>query len=159
MRVFFKVGCLHHFSFTLATQHFGLFLQRFTMQNATPDQIPDSESQDIVQVLQDNDACEFDNRSKFEVQIKGNLRLNVHFWRGIGASSFSLSVIEEGYRFTFFRFPEPAALKNNRSALAHAEFVQSALEVLCKYGRNIRCVPFCRKPPFLYLCRPTVKRG
>ena len=26
MRVFFMVGCLRHFSFTLATQYFGLFL-------------------------------------------------------------------------------------------------------------------------------------
>ena len=75
---------------------------------------------------------EFDDSSKCEVQIKGNLRKNLHFWRGIGASSFSLSVIEEVYRFTFFRFPESAALENNRSALAHAEFVESALEVLCK---------------------------
>ena len=50
--------------------------------NATPDQIPDGEScsegyEDIVQVLQDTDACEFDDSSKFEV--KGNLRRNLHF--------------------------------------------------------------------------------
>ena len=42
--------------------------------NATRDQIPDSESssegyEDLVQVLQDNDACEFDDSSKFEVQV------------------------------------------------------------------------------------------
>ena len=52
--------------------------------NATPDQILDSESssegyEDIVQVLQDNDACEFDDSSNFEVQVKGNLRKNLHF--------------------------------------------------------------------------------
>ena len=29
----FKVGCSRHFSFTLATQHFALFLYRFTMEN------------------------------------------------------------------------------------------------------------------------------
>ena len=42
--------------------------------NATPDQIPDSESssegyEDLVQVLQDNDACEFDDSSKFQVKL------------------------------------------------------------------------------------------
>ena len=113
--------------------------------NATPDQMPDSEScsegyEDIVQVLQGNDACEFDDSSKFEVQVKGNLRKNLHFWRGIGASPFIFSVVEEGYKLPFFAFPEPAAFKNNRSALEHAEFVKSALEVLCQSGRVIRCV-------------------
>ena len=39
--------------------------------NATPDKIQDSESssegyEDLVQVLRDNDACEFDDSSKFE---------------------------------------------------------------------------------------------
>ena len=29
----FKVGCSRHFLFTLATQHFALFLYRFTMEN------------------------------------------------------------------------------------------------------------------------------
>ena len=76
--------------------------------NATPDQMPDSEScsegyEDIVQVLQGNDACEFDDSSKFEVQVKGNLRKNLHFWRGIGASPFIFSVVEEGY-VTFLCF-------------------------------------------------------
>jgi len=88
--------------------------------NATLDQIADSESssvgyQDIVQSQRDYDACEFDDSSKFEVQVKGNLRRNLHFWRGIGASPFIFSVIEEGYKLPFFAFPEPAAFKNNRS--------------------------------------------
>lgn len=82
--------------------------------NATPDQIQDSESssegyEDLVKLLRDNDACEFDDSSKFEVQVKGNLRKNLHFWRGIGASPFILSVIEEGYKLPFFAFPKPAA--------------------------------------------------
>ena len=67
--------------------------------------------EDLVQVLQDNDSCEFDDSSKFEVQGKGNLRKNLHFWRGVCASHFFLSVIEEGYNYKlpFFAFPEPAA--------------------------------------------------
>ena len=85
--------------------------------NPTPDQMPDSEScsegyEDKVQVLQDNDACEFDDSSKFEVQIKGNLRKNLHFWRGIGASPFILSVVEEGYiRYLSLRFRNPRLLR------------------------------------------------
>ena len=50
-----------------------------------------------------------------------------------------MSVVEEGYKLPFFAFPEPAAFKNNRSALEHAEFVESVLEVLCQSGRVIRC--------------------
>ena len=50
--------------------------------------------QDIVQSQRDYDACEFDDSSKFEVKVKGNLRRNLHFWRGIGASPFIFSVIE-----------------------------------------------------------------
>ena len=47
--------------------------------NATPDQIPNSESsseglQDIVQVLQDYDARELNGSSKFEVKVKGYSR-------------------------------------------------------------------------------------
>ena len=78
--------------------------------------------------------------SKFEVQVKGNLCKNLHFWRGIGASPLILSVVEEGYKLPFFAFPEPAAFKSNRPALELAEFVESALEVLCQSGRIIRCV-------------------
>ena len=112
--------------------------------------MPDSEScsedyVDIVQVLQDNDACEFDDSSKFEVQVKGNLRKNLHFWRGIGASPFILSFVKEEYKLPFFAFPEPAAFKNNRSALEHEEFVKSALEVLCQSGRVIRY----SEPPYV----------
>ena len=118
--------------------------------NATLDQIPDSEPtsesyEDLVQVLRDNDACDFDGSSKFEVQVKGNLRKNLHFWRGIGASPFILSVIEEGCKLPFFAFPEPAAFKNNRSALEHAEIVERALKVLFQSGRVIRCAV----PPYV----------
>ena len=96
-------------------------------------------------VLQDNDAYEFDDSSKFEVQVKGNRRKNLHFWRDIGASPSILSVVEEGYKLPFFAFPEPAAFKNNRSALEHAEFVECVLEVLCQSGRVIRCAV----PPYV----------
>ena len=129
--------------------------------NATPDHILDSDSSsEGSEVLKDNDLCEFDDSSKLKVQVKGNLRNNVHFWRGIGSSPFILSVIEERYKLPFFAFPEPATFKNNRSALEHAEFVESVLEVLRQPGRVIRCAVLPNVVnPFLYLCRPTAKRG
>ena len=60
-------------------------------------------------------------------------------WRGIGASPFILSDVEEGHKLPFLAFLESAAFKNNRSALEHAEYVKSPLEVLCQSGLVIRC--------------------
>ena len=59
-----------------------------------------------------------------------------------------MSVIEEGYKLSFFSFAEPAAFKSNRSALEHADFFESALEVLCQSGRVIRCTvpPYVANP-------------
>ena len=73
--------------------------RRGSSTNARPDQIPDSESstedyQEIVQVLQNNDACEFEYSSKFDTQVKGKLCKKVHLWRTIGPSPF----IFERYR-------------------------------------------------------------
>ena len=73
------------------------------------------------------------------------MRKNLHFWRGIGASPFILCVVEEGYKLPFFSFPEHAAFKSNRSALEHAHFFESALEVLCQSGRVI----WCAVPPYV----------
>ena len=61
--------------------------------NARPDQIPDNESstedyEEIVQVLQNNDAREFKYSSKSDTQVKGKLCKNVHFWRTNGPSPF-----------------------------------------------------------------------
>ena len=71
---------------------------------------------DIVQSQRDYDACEFDDSSKFEVQVKGNLRRNLHFWRGIGASPFIFSVIEAAYKLPFFAFLEPTLLRTIHQA-------------------------------------------
>ena len=48
--------------------------------------------------------CEFDDSSKFEVQVKGYSRKPLSFWRGIGVSSSTSSVIEEGYKLPYFLF-------------------------------------------------------
>ena len=68
--------------------------RRGSSTHARPDQIPDSESstedyEEIVQVLQNNDTCEFKYSSKFDTQVKGKLCKNVHFWRTTGPSPFN----------------------------------------------------------------------
>ena len=122
--------------------------------NARPNQIPDIESsnvdyESIVQVMQNNDACEFEYSSKFETQVKGKLCKNAHFWRRIGVPPFILRATEEGCISPFFAFQEPAALKYNRSALEHTEIVENALEELCQSGRVIRCATPTSPPPAL----------
>ena len=69
------------------------------------------------------------------VNVKGNLRGNFDFWKRFGTPSFILSVIERGYLLSFVRFPEPAVFKNNRSSLAHADFVEDAIRDLVESGR------------------------
>ena len=85
--------------------------------HATPEKIVDSESfsegcEDIGHVLRDYDACDFDDSSKFEVQVKGYSSKNLLLWIGIGASYFISSVIEEGCKLPFFAFPETPAFKS-----------------------------------------------
>ena len=84
----------------------------------------DDEVADIVQVHCDSDLFAFEfSASSPGVNVKGNLRGDFDFWKRIGTPSFILSVIERGYLLPFVSFPEPAVFKNNRSSLAHADFV------------------------------------
>ena len=61
------------------------------------------------------------------------------FSRLIGAPLFNLSVIEQGYKLPFIIFPEPSCFRNNRSALLHAQFVESAIAEPCQLGRVVEC--------------------
>ena len=78
---------------------------------------------------------------KFEVEsgcplnVKGNLRVHIDFWKSIGAPNFILLVIENGYRLPFASFPEPVKLKNNKSARLNADFVDEAIRELVLSGR------------------------
>ena len=78
---------------------------------------------DIAQVHCDSELFEFELRtSSPSVNVRGNLPRYLDFWKRIGTSSFILNVIERGYMLPFVSFPEPAAFKNNRSSLSHAQF-------------------------------------
>ena len=70
------------------------------------------------------------------VNVKGKLRRDVELWKCIGTPSFILNVIERGYLSPFVSFPEPA-VKNNRSSLSHAEFVEEAIQELVQSGRFV----------------------
>ncbi len=49
-----------------------------------------------------------------------------------------LSVIQEGYKIPFINVPSTAHLRNNKSALIHAEFVQEAISELIESHRVIK---------------------
>ena len=46
--------------------------------------------------------------------------------------------MERGYLLPFVSFPEPAAFKNNRSSLSHAQFVEEAIQDLVESGRVVQ---------------------
>ena len=48
------------------------------------------------------------------------------FWKRIGTSKFLLNVIERGYMLLLLSYPELAAVRKDRSSLAHVEFVEDA---------------------------------
>jgi len=72
--------------------------------------------------------------------VTGNLRRKLEFWKCVGTSKFSLNVIERGYMLHILSLPEPAVFRNNRSSLAHAEFVEDAIRELVWSGRVLEVV-------------------
>lgn len=85
------------------------------------------EFDDIAQVLQSEGSCGFDSDHLLKINVKGNLRKNITFWRLIGMLLFISSFIEQGYKLPFITFPEPSCFHNNRSALLHAQYVEIPL--------------------------------
>ena len=50
-------------------------------------------------------SYEFDSSLSGTILVKGRLRNNIQFWYDIGASSFILSIIRDGYKIPFERNP------------------------------------------------------
>ena len=93
---------------------------------------------DIAQVHCNSELFEFELITSTPcVNVKGNLRRNVEFFKCIGTPSFILNVIERGNLLPLVSFPEPAVLKNNRSSLSHVEFVEEANQDLVESGRVV----------------------
>ena len=106
----------------------------------------EEEVADIAQVHRESGLFEFEltDRSPL-VNVKGNLRRKLDFWKRIGTSKFILNVIERGYMLPFLSLPEPAVFRNNRSSLAHADFVEDAIRELVESGRVLEVV----EPPLV----------
>ena len=68
---------------------------------------------------------------------KDRLTSKVDFWVSIGSSPWVLSIIRFGYRISFISWPPRAFFCNNRSALDHASFVDSAISDLLLAGSVI----------------------
>ena len=68
---------------------------------------------------------------------KDRPRSKVDFWVSIGSSPWVLSIIRFGYCIPFISWPPRAFFCNNRSALDHASFVDSAISDLLLAGSVI----------------------
>ena len=71
------------------------------------------------------------------IVYKDRLRSKVDFWVSIGSSPWVLSIIRFRYRFSFISWPPRAFFCNNKSALDHANFVDSAIFDLLLAGSVI----------------------
>jgi hypothetical protein len=64
----------------------------------------------------------------------GRLKEDIGQWREIGANSYIMEVIKNGYISALFASPGEVELSNNRSALNNADFVSREVEILLKKG-------------------------
>lgn len=71
------------------------------------------------------------------IVYKDRLRSKVDFWVSIGSSPWVLYIIRFGYRIPFISWPPRAFFCNNRSALDHVSFVDSAISDLLLAGSVI----------------------
>ena len=108
-----------------------------------------TEFKDLAEVLRNNDLFEFETQSNLPLIVKSNLRRNLGFWESIGTDKFILDVIKFGYKLPFSDLPVPVALKNNKSALSHAPFVDEALADLRKTGHCPLGIVQCQEPPLV----------
>jgi hypothetical protein len=73
--------------------------------------------------------------------VKGSVARHVAYWEKIGASSFVLDTMKNGYVIPFIEPPIQMCFKNNRSALGNEEFVSQTIFDLIKSGCVVQ-VPF-----------------
>jgi len=86
----------------------------------------------------------FEERSYEKVNfhgVKGRLSKHVKFWEEIGANSFVIDTIRDGYIIPFIDTPKSMRLENNRSALKNSEFVTKSINELLTSGCIVE-VPF-----------------
>lgn len=92
--------------------------------------------------LKQVDYFEKQNLSFAEVKgVKGRLAKNIEFWEKIGANSFVLETIKNGYVIPFIESPNSMHKANNKSAIHNSDFVTSAIDDLISSGCAVQ-VPF-----------------
>ena len=71
-------------------------------------------------------------QGQVDIIVKDRSKSNIEFWRDIGANSYILDTIENGYVIPFHSTPVSICCKNNRLALQHKTFVLEAISDLEK---------------------------
>ena len=80
-------------------------------------------------VEDDFDLFEYEQGRSFTIVVAGRLKSHIQFWPSIGVSQFILDVIEHAYRIPVY-FTLPVSFSsNNKSALAHSDFVNEATSI------------------------------
>lgn len=64
--------------------------------------------------------------------LRGRLKAHVKFWEHINANRFIIDTIYNGYRIPFKETPARSMSPNNKSAIEHSEFVESAISDLIR---------------------------
>jgi len=100
----------------------------------------DRENKLLSEVEFDDNLCEFEQNSQPPI-LKGRLKSCLGFWESINTNSFIIDIIRCGYRIPFIDTPCRSILSNNKSALEHAEFVESAILELVSIHSVVE-VPF-----------------
>ena len=86
-------------------------------------------------VEDDFDFFEYEQGRSSTIVVAGRLKSHFQFWRSIGASQFIVDVIEHGYRIPFHSTPPVSFSSNNKSTLAHSDFVNEAISELLVTNR------------------------
>ena len=73
--------------------------------------------------------------------VKGRLAKSIQYWEHIGANSFILDTLKNGYLIPFIDTPSSMYMKNNKSALKNDDFVSKSVNELVLSGCVIE-VPF-----------------
>ena len=87
--------------------------------------------------------------NKVSEPIRGRLGKNIEFWRSIGASSFVLNVLKNGYYLPLTSEPPRTVARNHASALKHALFVSESVKDLCDNGSVLEV-----SPDDIHVCSP-----
>ena len=142
---------------SVSNADFEATLGRSAHQSDEPDSNPPSQEFPVSlrQRQQPDRDWEFTESETVPPGVKGKLKPRLSFWKNdLKASAFVIDTIEYGYKIPFEHEPPPFFVKNNRSSLNHAPFVETAIDELLRK----QCIIEVDSQP--YCCNPlTVSEG